>query len=387
MLRLALAALMLAAAGCGGGGGASGPAVVAGAPAGDVTAVSGTVTATREGATRTLAQGDVVAGDDVIETGADGRIVIQLRHNLVPWTLGAGRKEQVAASLAWRAPRATAVAAGPTGERSGAAGRHAEREAADTAATALAPAAAAPPGGPSADEGAAPPAEEAVAASEAVKDLAPRPPPRPAAAPRSAPAREVARDEDDAREAMARAEAERRDEASRRRSEADAAMRAEREAAEQAAAEQARATRAPAKADPDGHGLGLSGTGKGGGGAGGGLGGVGTVGGGAGPTDGPVRSAPAPIVRVLASKGALELALVTRVVRVASPRLGTCVAPSAPARAMIKLTIKPDGKVDSVVVSGVSATSTACVERALKLATFPTATGTTTATVLVQATK
>lgn len=98
MLRLALAALMLAAAGCGGGGGASGPAVVAGAPAGDVTAVSGTVTATREGATRTLAQGDVVAGDDVIETGADGRIVIQLRHNLVPWTLGAGRKEAWSAS-------------------------------------------------------------------------------------------------------------------------------------------------------------------------------------------------------------------------------------------------------------------------------------------------
>lgn len=116
MFRTLLTALVLASAAVACGGDSSGPKVVAGAPAGDVTDVSGAVTATRDGKTRPLVVGDAVSGDDVVETGADGHVAIRLRHNLVPWTLGPGKKEQVALSLAWKAPRATQTAAGPTGE-------------------------------------------------------------------------------------------------------------------------------------------------------------------------------------------------------------------------------------------------------------------------------
>jgi hypothetical protein len=86
------------------------------------------------------AVGDVVSGDDVIETVADGAVVIELRHNGVRWSLGANQSKQVSQSMAWQAPRATVVASassGDDGDRDTAAGRHAERTAANTAESAV----------------------------------------------------------------------------------------------------------------------------------------------------------------------------------------------------------------------------------------------------------
>ncbi len=114
---------------CKGGGG--GVEVVAGAPAGDVTEVAGDVKATRDGKTRALAKGDVVAGDDVIATGADGRVTIVLRHNGVPWSLGPNLSKKVSDSAAWTAAKGAAPEA-VTDDHSAAAGRHAERSATDT---------------------------------------------------------------------------------------------------------------------------------------------------------------------------------------------------------------------------------------------------------------
>ncbi len=142
-LLAALAVAVLSGAGAGAGAGceSAGPAkveVVPGAPAGDVTAVAGEVTATRDGVARPLAVGDVVSGDDVVATGDGASVTIALRHNGAVWNLGAAQSRRVGDAAAWSAPRRSgpAVAAG---ERTAAAGRHAEREAADTAASAVAP--------------------------------------------------------------------------------------------------------------------------------------------------------------------------------------------------------------------------------------------------------
>src|SRR5262245_12971240 len=92
---------------CGKGGGASAtaPAVAPGAPAGDVTEASGDVGATRDGKTRAIKVGDAVSGDDVVKTGADGRVTIVLRHNQVAWSLGPGKEKRVADSAAWAAAK------------------------------------------------------------------------------------------------------------------------------------------------------------------------------------------------------------------------------------------------------------------------------------------
>jgi len=161
--RLLLAALVATATppACGSKE-SSGPAVVPGALAGDVLEVSGAVTARRGDAPpRALAVGDTVSGDDVIETGADGAVVIELRHNHARWSLGASQRKQVAESAAWNAAARSGDEVAGGGARSTAAGRHAEREGADTAAGAAATAAA-----PAAPAAAAP---------------APEPPPPPAA--------------------------------------------------------------------------------------------------------------------------------------------------------------------------------------------------------------
>lgn len=130
-----LAIFLLVVAACGSKE-SSGPAVVPGAPAGDVREVTGTVTAKRgDEPVRALAVGDVVSGDDVIATQPNASIVIELRHNGVRWSLAAEHTKRLGDSAAWKAPR-RAGEGGATGERSTAAGRHAEREAADTAATA-----------------------------------------------------------------------------------------------------------------------------------------------------------------------------------------------------------------------------------------------------------
>lgn len=147
-------------------------------------------------------------------------------------------------------------------------------------------------------------------------------------------------------------------------------------------------------------GLGLSGTGKGGGGTGEGsigLGAVGTIGRGAGTGQGQgygagggglgARKQPGPpqaIVRVFSARGGLETTVVTRVVRTRNPRLIACVEPDAPARAMVKLAIKPDGKVDTVTVSGVSLKASQCLEKWMRATEFPTAKESTNVSVLVQ---
>ena len=99
MARPVLLAVLLGVAGVAGlpacgGKKASGPAVVAGAPAGKVTALVGAVTATRGSARRALAAGDAVAGDDVIETGADGRVTIVL-----DLAVGAGPTQAASAEI------------------------------------------------------------------------------------------------------------------------------------------------------------------------------------------------------------------------------------------------------------------------------------------------
>lgn len=337
MLRNFLTALVLASATVACGGESSGPKVVAGAPAGDVTEVTGTVTATRDGKARPLAVGDVVSGDDVVATGADGHVAIRLHHNLVPWTLGPGKTEQVSLSLAWKAPRATQTAAGPIGERSGAAGRHAEREAADTSATA---------GGAMEEKAAM--AEPAPAA--AATATMPVPPPAPGPAPKS--------DDDFAAKAAVRD------------------------------------TKSPEKEVEEAFGsggLGLTGTGEGGGGSGdgiglgaGGGGSIGDRGGGAARIGGrpaPVKA----IVRVFATTGGLSSSVVTRVVRSRQPRLLACVEPEGiGARAMVKMAIAPDGSVAQVTVTGVSSTATSCLSKWMRATSFPKAKTLTTASVSVQ---
>ncbi|MCE9577426.1 MAG: hypothetical protein K8W52_30030, partial [Deltaproteobacteria bacterium] len=89
---LSAALLAVAVSACGKGG--ASVEVVAGAPAGDVTEIAGSVTATRGGQARPLKVGDIVSGDDVIATGPEGRIAITLRHNHVPWSLGPGKSRR-----------------------------------------------------------------------------------------------------------------------------------------------------------------------------------------------------------------------------------------------------------------------------------------------------
>jgi hypothetical protein len=364
MLRSLLTAIVLASAAGACGGGGSGPKVVAGAPAGDVTEVSGTVTATRDGKARPLAVGDEVSGDDIVETGADGHVAIRLRHNLVPWTLGPGKKETVSASLAWKAPRASEVAAGPTGERSGAAGRHAEREAADTAATAT-----------------------ATANEEADMETA-----------------KVARADEPAPAAAAVAAAPPAPTEAPKMEERAPAMQPPPPAAPERAQDEAMTKALGDTAADDSFGaggLGLSGTGEGGGGGGGGsigLGDIGTLGHGSGTGVGQGYGAGAgkgavarkkpmdakPIIKVFNATGGLDIAVVARVVRTRNARLAACVDPVAPARAMVRITIKPDGKVDQVQVSGVPAAPSACLEKWMRATSFPSAKAQTSAGVLVQ---
>jgi hypothetical protein len=109
-----------------------------GAPAGKVVEVAGTVTVHHGEAAAPLAAGASVAADDVIETGGDGHVAIELAHNLARWELGPNKRERVADSLAWNLPRADHPAK-PVEHDTMAAGRPAERSAAGTTATAPAP--------------------------------------------------------------------------------------------------------------------------------------------------------------------------------------------------------------------------------------------------------
>ncbi len=106
------------------------PAAQAGAPAGTVVDVQGTVTV----AGKPLAKGATVTSDDVVDTGADGHVRIVLAHNNATWDLGPNKHEKVSASLAWTLAKVDTPAK-PVDQDTSSAGRPAERSAADTAAS------------------------------------------------------------------------------------------------------------------------------------------------------------------------------------------------------------------------------------------------------------
>jgi hypothetical protein len=132
-----VAALGLAAA-CESGSSGQGKAPETSAPAGKVVDIEGTVRARpAQGEARVLALGDEVRGADIIETEADGSVQIALHHNGAQWFLGPDKQRQVSESEAWRLPsqpRQPLLAR--TADPTAAAGRQAERHAADTLATA-----------------------------------------------------------------------------------------------------------------------------------------------------------------------------------------------------------------------------------------------------------
>jgi hypothetical protein len=163
MVRAALLGVLIVVAAPACGSKDATPAVQPGAVAGKVLEVSGSV---RVGM-RTLAVGDQVKSDEAIETGSDGDVVIELAHNQVRWELGPNRKVKPIESAAWTATRSGS--APQVDQDTSAAGRPAERSAADTSTSAKS---AAPPEVP----GALPPPAPTAAP-------APAPPPPPAVEP------------------------------------------------------------------------------------------------------------------------------------------------------------------------------------------------------------
>jgi hypothetical protein len=136
-----VAALGLSAA-CESGSSDSGKAPELSAPAGKVVDIEGTVRARPErGEARALALGDEVRGSDIIETGPEGSVRIELYHNNAQWSLGPDKQRQVSESEAWRLPRQPRqplLTRTDDTDPTAAAGRQAERHAADTLATARA---------------------------------------------------------------------------------------------------------------------------------------------------------------------------------------------------------------------------------------------------------
>jgi hypothetical protein len=134
MLRALLLGILAlsGAAGCKGKSDSS--AVPAKTAAGKVVSVSGTVEATRGGATRPLAAGAEVFADDEVKTGADAAVEIELFHNHAKWSLTANKQGRVDGSLAWGMDKQEASKA--VEHNTAAAGREAERSAAETSATA-----------------------------------------------------------------------------------------------------------------------------------------------------------------------------------------------------------------------------------------------------------
>ncbi len=165
MVRAVLVSV-LAVAACKGDGGKGSDPPAQGVAAGKVVEATGTVTASRDGKTRPLAAGNDVTGDDTVATGADGHVVIRLAHNNATWDLSANKSERVDKSLAWTLAKQDTPAA-TVDQATSAAGRHAERSAADTVATADTKAAAEPaPPPPAPAAQAAPPADEKKPAAE-----------------------------------------------------------------------------------------------------------------------------------------------------------------------------------------------------------------------------
>jgi len=335
--------LLVAAAACGGG-------AEAGKIAGSVVEVAGAVTAlAADGAgRRSLAVGDEVLGTDTIETGPDGRVTIRLRHNQALWSLGAGKSRRVDESVAWRAP---AAAAGGPGlaerDRTAAAGRHAEREAAETS----------------------PMRGDVEDVDEDVEALAERPEPAAAPAPPPPPsAPEMAPGEDEAR-AVGEAEARARAEAQRRASrESDVAKRA---AAEAARSERERAEVRRRKVGESGSG-GVGTVGRGGSGG---------LGSGAGAKRSPASAVRATVEARLGSlAGPLDESIVRRMVRRLTPAFRQCyerelVADAKGARREVQLEVRiaPSGAVESATAVGQPDNLTRCLASRLRRARFPAA--------------
>jgi hypothetical protein len=338
-------------------------------PAGTVEAIEGEVTAARANASRRLAKGESVWGDDVVTTAAGASIGIRLTHNGVLWALEGGQTRRVDDSVAWRAPRESGAGLGTAEkDRTAAAGRHAEQEAGETGATAAAREA------------------ETARADEEKKQAA----------------------ESDDR----RLEAERRAEEERRQ------VEAERARAEAAARESERRERAPAAAakekkirlgggdpnDPLGGlgnlegssggasdgvgGLAVRGGGGGGGGGGGSTGGIGTLGKGGGTGSGSGYGSGGGKAAV--PKGALEILATTvegdesavdlRVLKMAKSRLQQCVDrqlaanPNLTGLARFELVISDEGKVSALspgVTSGLEPDTVACLTTRLRALQFP----------------
>src|SRR5262249_23598014 len=142
MLRAVLLGLLAVSATSSCSGSSDTATVAPGAVAGKVLEASGTVAATRNGATRTLAVGAEVFADDVIDT-AQGSVLILLQHNNARWAVESGQRTRVDESLAWKLAKQDGPAT-TVDHASSAAGREGERTAADTRATTeAAPAAAA----------------------------------------------------------------------------------------------------------------------------------------------------------------------------------------------------------------------------------------------------
>jgi hypothetical protein len=168
---------LIVVAGCG-----DGDARPAAGPAGKVVAVAGEVRAERGDPpeSRVLAVGDPVHAEDVVITADEASVQIMLDHNQAIWSLEGGERRPVRQSAAWTAPKQQggSLLAGADDDRTTAAGRHAEREAAETRAAVdrsgtegdEAPAAASDEGSAIADED--PPAA-------AAEPAAPPPPPPP----------------------------------------------------------------------------------------------------------------------------------------------------------------------------------------------------------------
>lgn len=170
MVRAALWAVLTCAVApaCGSKDSDSARAAQPGAVAGKVLEVSGSV---KVGA-KQLAVGDQVKTDDQIETGADGTVVIELAHNQARWELGPGHKVRPTESVAWTQERHGS--AGAVDQDTSAAGRPAERSAADTGTTAKAAATADTAAPPSAQ-----PAPSAAAPAAAATPMAPKAAPAP----------------------------------------------------------------------------------------------------------------------------------------------------------------------------------------------------------------
>lgn len=133
MLRALLLGVLAASTAASCKGKSDTPAVAVGTPAGKVVELAGKVEATREGKTRALAVGSEVFGDDQIATADDGTVTIELFHNGARWSVVSNKSARVDASLAWGLDKQ--AASKTVDHNSAAAGRNAERSAAETAST------------------------------------------------------------------------------------------------------------------------------------------------------------------------------------------------------------------------------------------------------------